>query len=382
MASPGASALDWLTTGRGDRRPAGRAARRDRAARPAPAARRPTRSSPSALALGRCDAVVAPGAAVRVQRRARGLRRDAVDRARRSSRARRARRARRSFARVRVRVRARRQRRAARRSGAPAARRGPRRAGPGRPRWEGDAHAGRVETSLMLALAPELVGAARERGQRRAARGAAAGLRAGGVRAVSPNGVLGDPPGASPRRAAAARRRDRRPRGVRRPTRSRERAGRRLRRRVTAAALDDLLAHAARPAARRGCRSAGEPAGRARHRRRARDRRGHRRAARRPTAGQRRRRRPRRRRPAAPLRAWAPTAELQALGRTSASSRSPPTSCDARGDGRGGRDRRAALGRAGRGRRRGRRDRGRRARVGARRSSRSAPCSTSTSAAC
>jgi mycofactocin system creatininase family protein len=61
-----------------------------------------------------------------------------------------------------------------------------------------DAHAGRVETSLMLALAPGDVGL----------RDAAAGetkplteimgaLRAGGVRRVSPNGVLGDPAGAS-----------------------------------------------------------------------------------------------------------------------------------------------------------------------------------------
>ena len=62
----------------------------------------------------------------------------------------------------------------------------------------GDAHAGRTETSLMLHVEPEWV-----LGQR-----AAAGdptpigelmprLRAEGVRAVSPNGVLGDPAGAS-----------------------------------------------------------------------------------------------------------------------------------------------------------------------------------------
>jgi creatinine amidohydrolase len=64
------------------------------------------------------------------------------------------------------------------------------------PRFGGDAHAGRTETSLMLALgtgpidhgapgnsAPltELIG----------------DLRSDGVRAVSPNGVLGDPTGAS-----------------------------------------------------------------------------------------------------------------------------------------------------------------------------------------
>jgi creatinine amidohydrolase len=62
----------------------------------------------------------------------------------------------------------------------------------------GDAHAGATETSLMLAIAPQLV-----RGDR-----AVAGrtehitdligeLRAGGVRSVSPNGVLGDPRGAT-----------------------------------------------------------------------------------------------------------------------------------------------------------------------------------------
>lgn len=62
----------------------------------------------------------------------------------------------------------------------------------------GDAHAGFTETSVLLALRPSLVDRS----------AAAAGctdpiehlmpaLRAGGVRAVSPNGVLGDPTGAS-----------------------------------------------------------------------------------------------------------------------------------------------------------------------------------------
>jgi creatinine amidohydrolase len=62
----------------------------------------------------------------------------------------------------------------------------------------GDAHAGETETSMMLALAPALVRMTR----------AAAGrpepivdlideLRAGGVKAVSANGVLGDPRGAT-----------------------------------------------------------------------------------------------------------------------------------------------------------------------------------------
>jgi creatinine amidohydrolase len=65
------------------------------------------------------------------------------------------------------------------------------------PRWHGDAHAGRVETSLMLALAPQLVGAAREPGNLEPLAALMGRLRAEGVRAVAPNGVLGDPRGAS-----------------------------------------------------------------------------------------------------------------------------------------------------------------------------------------
>jgi mycofactocin precursor peptide peptidase len=65
------------------------------------------------------------------------------------------------------------------------------------PRWHGDAHAGRIETSLMLALAPELVGAARDAGNTAPLATLMPALRSGGVRAVSPNGVLGDPAGAS-----------------------------------------------------------------------------------------------------------------------------------------------------------------------------------------
>lgn len=66
------------------------------------------------------------------------------------------------------------------------------------PHWGGDAHAGRTETSVMLALAPERV--------RLAAAGPGATapidellgrLRSAGVRAVSENGVLGNPGGAS-----------------------------------------------------------------------------------------------------------------------------------------------------------------------------------------
>lgn len=66
------------------------------------------------------------------------------------------------------------------------------------PPWRGDAHAGRVETSVMLALDPDRV-----RLELAAAGNAAplaeliGDLRARGVRAVAPNGVLGDPDGAS-----------------------------------------------------------------------------------------------------------------------------------------------------------------------------------------
>jgi len=61
-----------------------------------------------------------------------------------------------------------------------------------------DAHAGRVETSIMLALAPGDVrlGDA-SAGETRPLTQIMADLRAGGVRRVSPNGVLGDPAGAS-----------------------------------------------------------------------------------------------------------------------------------------------------------------------------------------
>jgi creatinine amidohydrolase len=66
------------------------------------------------------------------------------------------------------------------------------------PSWRGDAHAGRVETSVMLALHPERVALGR------ATAGNAAPietlwrrLESHGVRAVAPNGVLGDPSGAS-----------------------------------------------------------------------------------------------------------------------------------------------------------------------------------------
>lgn len=62
----------------------------------------------------------------------------------------------------------------------------------------GDAHAGRTETSLVLALHPDLVReAAAERGVTDPLAELLPTLRDGGVRAVSANGVLGDPAGAS-----------------------------------------------------------------------------------------------------------------------------------------------------------------------------------------
>lgn len=65
------------------------------------------------------------------------------------------------------------------------------------PSFGGDAHAGRVETSLMLALAPGLVGADRVAGNVAPLLELMPALRTGGVRAVSPNGVLGNPAGAT-----------------------------------------------------------------------------------------------------------------------------------------------------------------------------------------
>jgi creatinine amidohydrolase len=62
----------------------------------------------------------------------------------------------------------------------------------------GDVHAGRTETSIMLALAPQTVSmATAAAGNTRPIGELMPALRAGGVWAVSPNGVLGDPRGAS-----------------------------------------------------------------------------------------------------------------------------------------------------------------------------------------
>ncbi|MGH3275942.1 MAG: mycofactocin biosynthesis peptidyl-dipeptidase MftE [Streptosporangiaceae bacterium] len=64
--------------------------------------------------------------------------------------------------------------------------------------WRGDAHAGRTETSLQLALAPSRVRLDRAApGSTRPLAELMPALRESSVRTVSPNGVLGDPAGAS-----------------------------------------------------------------------------------------------------------------------------------------------------------------------------------------
>jgi len=65
------------------------------------------------------------------------------------------------------------------------------------PSWDGDAHAGRTETGLALALDPSRVHLELATpGDTRPLAVMLPELRAGGVRAVSPSGVLGDPTGA------------------------------------------------------------------------------------------------------------------------------------------------------------------------------------------
>ena len=67
--------------------------------------------------------------------------------------------------------------------------------GPGDP--DGDAHAGRTETSLLLHLHPDAVRLDRaEPGATAPVASLMGAMRAGGVAAVAPNGVLGDPTGA------------------------------------------------------------------------------------------------------------------------------------------------------------------------------------------
>lgn len=67
------------------------------------------------------------------------------------------------------------------------------------PGWRGDAHAGRTETSLQLALDPARVGPDRPVGATAELADLLPELRRAGVRGVSPNGVLGDPTGAGAR---------------------------------------------------------------------------------------------------------------------------------------------------------------------------------------
>lgn len=67
-----------------------------------------------------------------------------------------------------------------------------------------DAHAGRTETSLMLHLAPKLVRLhAAESGNTEPLADLLPKMMEAGVREVSPNGVLGDPAGASAEEGAA-----------------------------------------------------------------------------------------------------------------------------------------------------------------------------------
>jgi mycofactocin system creatininase family protein len=68
----------------------------------------------------------------------------------------------------------------------------------------GDAHAGRTETSLMLHVEPEgVLGERTLGGETAPIASLLPRLRAEGVRAVSPTGVLGDPSGASAEEGAA-----------------------------------------------------------------------------------------------------------------------------------------------------------------------------------
>jgi mycofactocin system creatininase family protein len=73
-----------------------------------------------------------------------------------------------------------------------------------RPHWDGDPHAGRPETAVLLALRPEGVRMDRAvAGDRRPLGEVLPLLREGGVRAVNPAGVLGDPTAATAREGRA-----------------------------------------------------------------------------------------------------------------------------------------------------------------------------------
>jgi mycofactocin precursor peptide peptidase len=71
------------------------------------------------------------------------------------------------------------------------------------PNGYGDPHAGRSETSLQLLLQPALVGSERKAGDTRSLHELLPLLQDGGVRSVAPNGVLGDPTGATAAEGAA-----------------------------------------------------------------------------------------------------------------------------------------------------------------------------------
>ena len=71
------------------------------------------------------------------------------------------------------------------------------------PGWGGDAHAGRVETSVQLALGPDRVRPGRAAGATAPLAELLPELRRVGVRGVSANGVLGDPAGATAEEGAA-----------------------------------------------------------------------------------------------------------------------------------------------------------------------------------
>ena len=64
------------------------------------------------------------------------------------------------------------------------------------PRWRGDAHAGRTETSVQLALGRRVLADRARAGATAPLAELLPALRRAGVRGVSPNGVLGDPAGA------------------------------------------------------------------------------------------------------------------------------------------------------------------------------------------
>jgi creatinine amidohydrolase len=72
------------------------------------------------------------------------------------------------------------------------------------PRWAGEPHAGRTETAMILSLTPSRVLMDRaEAGNTRPIAELLPALRAGGVRAVAANGVLGDPRGAAAEEGSA-----------------------------------------------------------------------------------------------------------------------------------------------------------------------------------